>query len=438
MRGLVRYSRRRSSLHEGGPLGARRSGALVFGALLLAVAALAPAARAQEPVATAPIVIEGVALRQVLDAPVPLYVAPSVSDEKMRWMRDAIAIALVEVPRITALPLPQSRLEFYLFNDPRELASLSGQILRSPGPRVAPECFALAASGTPRRGIYCQADAWDSAQEALDYVAHELTHQVQQGDSTQRRALAQWFNEGLAEYVQARVLAEHWPTYAARDHWQREARVASAIHTGRLVRLRDLSTNARWQQVAGAGAAGLIYSESSLVVGWLVDTYGLPAVIDVVRRTGGPFGFDAVFEEVFGLSVEGAEGEARRAFEADLLPRYPVGLSMFQVDGPAGAVLHFAVVGFRPREWLEKDYRYENGAAAEGAATGARSEVERTDGAGFASWTWTPQVPTTAPEGRGPTTAASPPPDVMRTIRLTVRGSDGSEATQSATVTPTR
>src|SRR5262249_16686103 len=148
--------------------------------------------------------------------------------------------------------------------------------------------------------IYCQASAWESASESLDYVAHELTHQVEQGDSTQRRGLAQWFNEGLAEYIQGLVVAEQGPDYAARDRWEREARVASALHAGGLQGLRDLSPNARGQGGGGSGWAGLIYWESPLVIGWLADTSGLPAVIEVVRRSGGPFGFDAVFEEVFG------------------------------------------------------------------------------------------------------------------------------------------
>src|SRR5581483_1457290 len=396
----------------------------VLGLLFALMAAvLPPAARAQESVPTAPIVIEGVQLRQVLEAAAPLYVTPRVSDEKMRWMRDAIAVALDEVPRITGLPLPQSRLEFYLFDDPGELRSLSGQILRSPGPRVSPECFALAMTGTPRRGIYCQADGWDSAAEALDYVAHELTHQVQQGDSAARRGLAQWFNEGLAEYVQNQVTAKHAPGYAARDRWQREARVASALHNDRLLRLRDLATNQRWQQAAGSGWAGLIYSESSLVIKWLADTYGLPAVVDVVRQTGAPLGFDAAFQEAFGTSVDGAERAARTALEADLLTRYPVGLSAFESEGPAGAVFYYAVVGFQPQVSLEKDYRDESGAtAAEGPNPRARAEAQRTDRSGFATWSWA-----SAPDAVG----VAP-----RTVQLTVRGSDGSEASGSTLLTP--
>ena len=300
---------------------------LVLGVWLVGAGPGAATVRAEDPVATGPITIEGVTLRQVLDAAVPLYVAPSVSDAKMRWMRDAVAIALDAVPRITGLPLPQTRLEFYLFNDPRELASLSGQLLRAPGPNVAPECFAVAQSSTPRRGIYCQADAWGSAEEALDYVSHELTHQVEQGDTAQRRGIAQWFNEGLAEYIQGRVLAEHSPAYAARDRWLREARIASALHTDRLMPLRDLGTNQRWQQAAGSGWAGQIYSHSSLVVDWLADSYGLPAVIDVVRRTGAPYPFEAAFEQALGITVAEADREARRALSADLLPRYPTGLT---------------------------------------------------------------------------------------------------------------
>jgi hypothetical protein len=392
---------------------------LVLAAWLLGAGVGAPAVRAQEPVATGPITIEGVTLRQVLDAAVPLYVAPSVSDAKMRWMRDAVAIALDAVPRITGLPLPQARLEFYLFNDPRELASLSGQLLRAPGPGVSPECFAVAQGSTPRRGIYCQADAWGSAEEALDYVSHELTHQVEQGDTAQRRGIAQWFNEGLAEYIQGRVLAEQNPAYASRDRWLREARIASALHTDRLVSLRDLGTNQRWQQAAGSGWAGQIYSHSSLVVDWLAESYGLPAVIDVVRRTGAPYSFDAAFEQALGMTVAEADREARRALAADLLPRYPAGLTVFRGGEAPGGVLHVAVVGFQPREWLEKEYRYANGAEATGrAAEGARPEPERTDASGFAAWTWT--------------TAGTPPPGVPPTVELTVHGSNGSEASQSA------
>jgi hypothetical protein len=421
-RGVLAASSNGATVGRRGAGGKAPTGALVV-VVLLAVAGLLPtAAHAQAPVDTAPIVIEGVQLRQVLGTAAPLYVTRGVSDEKARWMGDAIDIALTEVPRITGLPLPQNRLEFYLFEDPQELVSLSGQILRSPGPRVSPECFALAVASTPRRGIYCQADSWDSASEALDYVSHELTHQVQQGDSGQRRGLAQWFNEGLAEYVQGQVTAKHSPSYSARDRWRREAQVASALHNGRLVRLRDLSTNQRWQQAAGSGWAGLIYSESSLVISYLVDTYGLPAVVDVVQRTGGPIPFDAVFQEVFGVGVDAVDRDARAALESDLLNRYPIGLSAFQSEGPAGGVFHFAVVGFQPQVWLEKDYRDESGATAATTSGGrTRQEPQRTDRSGFASWSWT-----------------SAPDATTRTVQLTVRGSDGSEASQSTTLVPTR
>ncbi len=402
--------------------GCGRLGLLGVVVWLASVAGPPVVAQEPAPLPTAPITIEGVTLRQVLDAPVPLYVTASVPDQKVRWMRDAVAIALEEVPRLTGLPLPTTRLEFYLFTDPAELSMLAGQILRSPGPRLAPECFALTQSATPRRGIYCQADTWESAAEALDYVVHEVTHQVEQGDTPQRRGLAQWYNEGLAEYVQQRVLAEYAPAYAARDRWQREGRVASALHTGRLLRLRDLSTNARWQQAAGSGWAGQIYSHSSLVIGYLADSYGLPAVVEVVRRTGHPFDFETAFEEVFGVSVAAAERAAAEALAADLLPRYPVGLHVYPDPEAPGHVLHLAVVGFQPREWLEKEYRYENGAEAVGRPLdGAHPEPARTDAAGFASWAW---------EGE------APPPGLPPRVRLTVHGSSGSEASQVASLAP--
>jgi hypothetical protein len=122
---------------------------------------------------------------------------------------------------------------------------------------------------------------------------------------------------------------------------------------------------------------------------------------------------------VLGLTVADADREARRALTADLLPRYPTGLTVFGGDEASGGVLNVAVVGFQPREWLDKEYRYANGAEAAGrTAEGARPEPERTDASGFASWTWT--------------TATTPPPGVPPTVELTVHGSSGSEATRSA------
>src|SRR5438105_2736930 len=70
-----------------------RSGALVVVVVLAAAGLVPPAASAQGPVETAPIVIEGVQLRQVLGTAAPLYVTRGVSDEKARWMGDAIDVA---------------------------------------------------------------------------------------------------------------------------------------------------------------------------------------------------------------------------------------------------------------------------------------------------------------------------------------------------------
>src|SRR5205085_5199301 len=96
-----------------------------------------------------------------------------------------------------------------------------------------------------RRGIYLNAGALLSADQAARLVAHELVHLAER-DALGSRAVPRWFSEGLAEQVAQRAMAVVDPQAAAERQWRRAAAVASALHRGMAFPLSALSTPAQW------------------------------------------------------------------------------------------------------------------------------------------------------------------------------------------------
>jgi hypothetical protein len=76
--------------------------------------------------------------------------------------------------------------------------------------------------------------------------------------------------------------------------------VAAARREGRTSSLSELTTAAELQQ---ATDGPLAYAQSALAVRWLVEHFGLEAVVTVVRATDTPPTFSAAFQEAFGFTL---------------------------------------------------------------------------------------------------------------------------------------
>jgi hypothetical protein len=247
---------------------------------------------------TQEVTVSGVVFRQVAGGPAPLYLGEGVSAQHGDWAREAMQIAWQEAPRVSGLPLPKREIPVYLFRDEEQFDSstrrLVGQAIGHGG------CSAMT-GGASERAIYCNASGLASRDKMLDYITHELTHQLIQGDLRVSREIATWYNEGLSEVVMHRVLEDHGPNYAAQDQARREREVMQAKLQGDYLRLPGLATGAQWRR---SGNNNLAYSEARLAVRTLVQTYGMEKVVSVVRSTDGSEGsFDQAFESVFGMSV---------------------------------------------------------------------------------------------------------------------------------------
>jgi hypothetical protein len=243
-------------------------------------------------------VVPGVPLRQIAGGPAPLHLGEGVPAHQGDWAREAMQIAWREAPRVSGLALPRRTIPVYLFRDEEQFNAatrvLVGRAIGHGG------CSAIT-GGSSERAIYCNAGNLDSRDEMLDYITHELTHQLIQGDLEGSRDVATWFDEGLAEVVMQRVLEIHAPSYAEKDQTEREQAVAEAVRRGNYLHLPSLTTGSQWRRLANRNLA---YAEARLAVSWLVERYGMEQVVAVVRASDVKEGsFDQAFRAGFGMSV---------------------------------------------------------------------------------------------------------------------------------------
>ncbi len=131
-------------------------------------------------------------------------------------------------------------------------------------------------------------------------VWHELSHVFHLQISKNR--VPRWFTEGLAEYE----------TTIARPEWKREQdhELYMAIRAGRFPRLAELNTaftGARTpQQLMTA------YYGATRVVRYIVERFGMPAVIEMLAAWGRGESTARVFSETLGVDLQSLDADYRR------------------------------------------------------------------------------------------------------------------------------
>ncbi len=169
------------------------------------------------------------------------------------------------------------------------------------------EHFSVRTSGLPNAGV--QGVCFGQVITALSPRAapfnwgqitwHELAHVFH--IQLSRNRVPRWFTEGLAEYE----------TMIARPEWQREEdhRLYLALAGDRLppvARLNHAFTHART-----ADAITVAYYASSMLVKYIVDTYGFERIPRMLRAWGAGESSGAVVQHVLGVSIERLDRDFR-------------------------------------------------------------------------------------------------------------------------------
>jgi hypothetical protein len=247
--------------------------------------------------------------------PARVTLDPDEQVRQLSWIRsDAQAMASAARVMSQDLGLPPVDATLHLFED--EAAFEAALLARgAPAATARDTARTMTAVGRPREILANRRRLNRLRWDARTFVmAHELAHVLQYDLTGGVRGTAdQWIREGFAEWVAMRVVSRlGGPTFGRLTAVRLRAvgRGASSLPS-----LTTLVTFTDWTRAADAPGDPPVYELATLAVMDLVETHGLPAVLDYFR-TSASRRPSANFERAFGTS--------RAAFDAHTAARLGV------------------------------------------------------------------------------------------------------------------
>ena len=134
---------------------------------------------------------------------------------------------------------------------------------------------------------------------------HELTHVITLQMSNNR--VPRWLTEGISVWEEAQ----------ARPDWGRETQVpfAQALEQGKPLKLRNLNEGFQDPQLIV-----LSYYQASLIVDYLVKTYGEPKLRALLRAYGRGLDTEAALKETYGVGIDQVQTGLDAAWDRDFGP----------------------------------------------------------------------------------------------------------------------
>ena len=134
----------------------------------------------------------------------------------------------------------------------------------------------------PHDGIYGQVDSFRSS--VLRLITHEYVHLLLDEEYGDRNIPA-WLNEGLAEYFEYELALDDTRSDRSRRSMYDSADLASAnAQAGTLFTLRSLESRRDWN-ARSDDEVNLQYAQAHMAVRYMVETYGVRKVTDVIGKT---------------------------------------------------------------------------------------------------------------------------------------------------------
>lgn len=289
-----------------------------------------------------------------------VWAQTDVAPERVEWAVAGWEVADALLAAHAGVGAPRDPVALYLFADGDSFRRLTSRLTGLPLAAIREFEGGRSYTAGARRGIYVNAAALASADQAARVVAHELVHLAER-DALGTRAVPRWFSEGLAEYVAQFAMARVDARAAAERRWRRAAVVASALHRDLAFPLSALTTPQQWNAQAAAGYDRVIYAEALQAIDWLVAQGGTGAAGRILTDVAHGREFAPALEAVTGIAAATLDASADAALRADLLLRYPVGIHVFGDAGPPGTRFQFAAVGLPPGEVLARQFTRDDG-----------------------------------------------------------------------------
>ena len=150
----------------------------------------------------------------------------------------------------------------------------------------------------PHDGIYGQVDSFRSS--VLRLITHEYVHLLLDEEYGDRNIPA-WLNEGLAEYFEYELALDDTRSDRSRTSMYDSADLASAnAQAGTLFALRSLESRRDWNARSG-DAVRLQYAQAHMAVRYMVETYGVRRVTDVIGKLSAVTNLERAIQQATGI-----------------------------------------------------------------------------------------------------------------------------------------
>ena len=151
----------------------------------------------------------------------------------------------------------------------------------------------------PHDGIYGQVDSFRSS--VLRLITHEYVHLLLDEEYGDRNIPA-WLNEGLAEYFEYELALDDTRSDRSRRSMYDSADLASAnAQAGTLFTLRSLESRRDWN-ARSDDQVQLQYAQAHMAVRYMVETYGVRKVTDVIGRLSAVTNLERAIQQATGIS----------------------------------------------------------------------------------------------------------------------------------------
>ena len=248
---------------------------------------------------------------------------PGVSDDRARAVASAFEIAYQVVGEKLGYPEKRSRL--YVYRAEEELFQDLVTTWQYPEWHKTNRAI-------PRMSRDFVAWIPPLPQGNVSFIAHEYSHRIiEQIAGIGSQFNYKWFDEGLAEHLGLEALAKQSPADAQVRKQQWIAQVVRAHQAGKLVRLKDLTTEAQLAGLIQAGSGNLVYPQMAMAMDFLISRHGIVPVKNVLVQVGQGVAFDDAFQKVYGFTVDAFEQEF---FAYVVKPQAESG-TCFTIDGQA-------------------------------------------------------------------------------------------------------
>ena len=153
-------------------------------------------------------------------------------------------------------------------------------------------------SGSPHPGIYMRVDHFRS--DVMRSTTHEYVHLLLD-EVSDGADLPAWLNEGLAEYMEFELaLSGSRPDSVRNSYYHSTDFTVAAGESGSLFSLSDLESQRLWNSRSDDAEVTLQYSQSHMAVRYMVETYGVNSVVEVVTALMNGTRLDTAIRQVTG------------------------------------------------------------------------------------------------------------------------------------------